>query len=92
MRTECLEPLNAMIDAARSKNLSQVDGEAFETVLYSYYPMAIYDVVETNIFGYSPVYLVVPKIDLLLDEEVLRHVGMPRDLDGNLIIKVAQSP
>jgi len=29
---------------------------------------------------------VVPKIDLLLDEEVLRYVGMPRDMDGNLIL------
>ena len=63
-----------------------MDGAAYEAVLYSYYPLAIYDVVETNIFGYSPVFLVVPKIDLLLDEEVLRYVGMPRDMDGNLIL------
>jgi len=32
---------------------------------------------------------VVPKIDLLLDEEVLRYVGMPRDMDGNLILPSA---
>lgn len=89
LRSECLAPLDALIEDARSKNLSQMDGAAYEAVLYSYYPLAIYDVVETNIFGYSPVFLVVPKIDLLLDEEVLRYVGMPRDMDGNLILPSA---
>lgn len=86
LRSECLAPLDLLIEDARSKNLDQVDGASYEAVLYSYYPLAIYDVVETNIFEHSPVYLVVPKIDLLLDEEVLRYVGMPRDMDGNLIL------
>jgi len=89
LRSECLAPLDLLIEDARSKNLDQVDGASYEAVLYSYYPLAIYDVVETNIFGHSPVYLVVPKIDLLLDEEVLRYVGMPRDMDGNLILPSA---
>lgn len=86
LRTDCLAPLDALMEDARSRNIDRLDGSAYEAVLYSYYPLAIYDVVETNIFGHSPVYLVIPKMDLLLDEEVLRYVGLPRDMDGNLIL------
>lgn len=86
LRSECLAPLDALIEDARTRDLDHIDGAAYEALLYAYYPLAIYDVVETNIFGFSPVYLVVPKIDMLLDEEVLRYVGMPLDMDGNLII------
>lgn len=87
LRTACLEPLDALINGAGTHNLSNVDSTEFEYVLYAYYPLAVYDVVETNIFGYSPVFLVIPKIDLLLDEEALKYVGMPRDPDGRPIIE-----
>lgn len=87
LRTACLEPLDALINGAETHNLSYVDSTEYENVLYAYYPLAVYDVVETNVFGYSPVFLVIPKIDLLLDEEALKYVGMPHDLDGKPIIE-----
>ncbi len=92
LRTDCLEPLDAIITEAGSRNLTFIDYQRYQEVLYTFYPLAFYDVVETNLFGYSPVYLVIPKIDLLLDEQVLQYVGVAHDLDGKPILKESESP
>ena len=91
MRVDCLEPLDAVIDAARSQK-RPIDGKKIDEVLSDFYPLAIYDVVETNIFGRSPVFLVVPKVDLLLDEDVLRYVGLPHDMEGKPILDSLYEP
>jgi hypothetical protein len=48
-----------------------------ETVLKSlkkkYYSIAIYDVIRQDLFGYSPVYLVGPRLRYVLDEGVIEH-------------------
>jgi hypothetical protein len=43
-------------------------------------------VIETNIFGRLPVFLVAPDVDLLFDVEALRYVGVPRDRDGRPMV------
>lgn len=82
LRVECLVPLDALIAGARACKEVNVDKGRFEKILCDYYQTAIYDVVETNLLGRMPVFLVVPNTDLLLDREALRYVGVPRDLEG----------
>ena len=38
-----------------------------------YYSIVIYDVIQQDIFGYSPIYLVGPRLRYVLDEDVLCH-------------------
>ena len=45
----------------------------FEDIRRSYYAMAVYDIVEVDIFGRSPVYLVGPRLKYVLDDKVLNH-------------------
>jgi hypothetical protein len=82
LKADCLEPLDALIADADARGTAKVDGERLEEVLCTFYPIAIYDVVETNLFGHLPVFLVVPDIELILDLEALRHVGGHRHQDG----------
>jgi hypothetical protein len=77
----CAGPLDALIAEANERGEAMVDKTRFESVLYTYYPIAIYDVVETNLFGHLPVYLVVPDIDLVLDLEALKYISLRRRRD-----------
>ena len=38
-----------------------------------YYSIVIYDIIQQDIFGYSPIYLVGPRLRYVLDEGVLSH-------------------
>jgi hypothetical protein len=38
-----------------------------------YYSIAIYDVIRQDLFGYSPVYMVGPRLRYVLDESVIEH-------------------
>lgn len=38
-----------------------------------YYSIVIYDVIEQDIFGYSPIYVVGPRLRYVLDEDVISH-------------------
>jgi hypothetical protein len=38
-----------------------------------YYSIAIYDIIQQDIFGYSPVYMVGPRLRYVLDEDVISH-------------------
>ena len=38
-----------------------------------YYSIVIYDIIQQDIFGYSPVYLVGPRLRYVLDEDVISH-------------------
>jgi hypothetical protein len=82
LRDDCLAPLDALIADAEVDKEAKVDKGRFEKILCDFYQTAIYDVVETNLLGRMPVFLVVPNTDLLLDREALRYVGVPRDLEG----------
>ncbi len=86
LRYWCLEPLDALIVEAAMQNRTVVDRDRLEEVLCIYYPIVMYKVVETNIFGRLPVYLVAPDFGLLFDHEALRHVGVPRDPDGRPVL------
>lgn len=76
LRSGCADPLDDLI--AEAGGASEVDGDRYEDVLNTFYPIAIYEVVETNILGRLPVYLVVPDVDLLFDLEALEHIGARR--------------
>jgi hypothetical protein len=38
-----------------------------------YYSIAIYDIIEQDIFGYSPIYMVGPRLRYVLDDRVIAH-------------------
>lgn len=86
LRCWCLEPLDEIITEAAMHNRSAVERARLEEVLCIYYPIVMYKVIETNIFGRLPVFLVAPDVDLLFDLEALRYVGVPRDRDGRPMI------
>jgi hypothetical protein len=78
LKSKCLEPLDGIIKRAKASPDSVFDDAMFEKVKESYYSNVIYDLFESNFFGYSPIYLVVPRMDFLLDEKVLFYVGNPQ--------------
>jgi hypothetical protein len=86
----CLAPLDALIETAETHGGAMIERGRLDEILYDYYPISIYDVVETNIFGHLPVFLVVPDVHLMLDEDVLRYVGGPRDLGSGPMIEDRQ--
>ena len=86
LRYFCLEPLDDLIVEAAAQNMTVVEKGRLDEVLCIYYPIAMYRVIETNIFGRLPVYLVAPNFDLLFDTEALKHVDVPRDMDGRPVL------
>jgi hypothetical protein len=69
-----LDPLDAAIARARSSGAASVERNVLEDAKTNFYSIVIYDIIEHNFFGYSPVYVVGPRIGYLLDEDVLAHV------------------
>jgi len=76
--------LKARIDDLNTEVLGKLDtvemipeNEEKETMLRGlrkkYYSVAIYDVIRQDLFGYSPVYLVGPRLRYVLDENVIEH-------------------
>jgi len=69
LNKEVLEELNALEMAPES-----VEKEAgLKSLKKKYYSIVIYDVIQQDIFGYSPVYLVGPRLRYVLDESVIEH-------------------
>lgn len=76
--------LKTRIDDLNNEVLFKLDGlesapESEETratlkdLKRKYYSIAIYDIIRQDIFGYSPVYLVGPRLRYVLDEGVISH-------------------
>jgi len=78
LKSDSLEPLDGIILRARASPDPVFDVADFEKVKENYYNNAIYQLFESNFFGYSPVYLVVPRMDYVLDEKVMVYVGNPQ--------------
>lgn len=78
LKSESLEPLDGIILRAKASPDPVFNVADFEKVKESYYNNAIYQLFESNFFGYSPVYLVVPRMDYVLDEKVMVYVGNPQ--------------
>lgn len=72
LREEVLAPLDAWTE--RGKDF---DEEGYDTELprikKRYYSMAIYDIIEQDIFGFSPIYLVGPRLRYVLNDRVLAY-------------------
>jgi hypothetical protein len=72
LREEVLAPLDAWTE--RGKDL---DEEGYDTELprikKRYYSIAIYDIIEQDIFGFSPIYLVGPRLRYVLNDRVLAY-------------------
>lgn len=77
LKDDVLGPLDSMIAQAGAAPGKVLDEAKFEKLKEKYYDNAIYQLFESNFFGYSPIYLVVPRMDYLLDEKILFYVGNP---------------
>jgi len=78
LKEDVLGPLDGMIAQATASQDKVPDEAKFEKLKEKYYENAIYQLFESNFFGYSPIYLVVPRMDYVLDEKILFYVGNPK--------------
>jgi hypothetical protein len=61
------------LDALAAVPESQKKELMLKDLKKKYYSIAIYDVIQQDIFGYSPVYLVGPRLRYVLDDTVISH-------------------
>jgi len=69
-----IAPLDAAIAQAKASSSQQVDLKVLDEAKTVFYSIVIYDIFEHNIFGYSPVYVVGPKISVVMNEDALAHI------------------
>ncbi|OPY34267.1 MAG: hypothetical protein A4E32_00539 [Methanomassiliicoccales archaeon PtaU1.Bin124] len=72
MRNEVLARMDSLLANREAMSYEHFERQ-FEEVRRTYYSMAIYDMVEVDIFGRSPVYLVGPRLKYVLNDKVLNH-------------------
>jgi hypothetical protein len=75
-----LSDLNRTVVVKLDQLLSAPEGEInmaeLEDLKSKYYSIAIYDLIEQDIFGYSRIYLFGVRLRYLLDEDVLNHINV----------------
>jgi hypothetical protein len=75
-----LSDLNRMVVVKLDQLSSAPEGEInmaeLEDLKSKYYSIAIYDLIEQDIFGYSRIYLFGVRLRYLLDEDVLNHINV----------------
>jgi len=75
-----LSDLNLMVVVKLDQLSSAPEGEInmaeLEDLKSKYYSIAIYDLIEQDIFGYSRIYLFGVRLRYLLDEDVLNHINV----------------
>jgi hypothetical protein len=69
-----IQPLDAAISAAKASNSTAIEQNVMEDAKTAFYSIVIYDIFEHNVFGYSPVYVVGPRISYVLSEDALAHI------------------
>ena len=69
LNEEVLVKLDALVAAPENEETTA----KLKDLKRKYYSIAIYDIIEQDIFGYSPVYLVGPRLRYVLDENVIAH-------------------
>jgi hypothetical protein len=73
LRKDVLEPVDEWSLQANDPDASHycIDMNAVKGL---YYSIVMYDIVEQNIFGFAPIYLIAPKIKLIHNEKILAYV------------------
>ncbi|HEY3421155.1 MAG TPA: hypothetical protein VGK23_11445 [Methanomassiliicoccales archaeon] len=69
LHTDVLDKLDVLEDMPENED----KGARLKDLKKKYYSIAIYDVIRQDLFGYSPVYLVGPRLRYVLDEGVIEH-------------------
>jgi len=69
-----LRPLDGALSTASASKSPSIEQKVFEDAKTNFYSIVIYDIFEHNFFGYSPVYVVGPRISYVLNEDALAHV------------------
>jgi hypothetical protein len=67
-------PLDKAISQAKASGATTLADGVLDEVKTNYYSIVIYDVYEHNLFGFSRVFVVGPRVTLLLNEEALRYI------------------
>jgi hypothetical protein len=75
MRKDVLQPLEALIVRVTGKEIVGTDKETLEQLKRVFFSIATYDIMELNFYGYSPIYVVGPKVKYLLDPRVVPYLG-----------------
>jgi ABC-type multidrug transport system fused ATPase/permease subunit len=64
------------LDALESAPEGEMKEAILEDLKSQYYSIAIYDLIEQDFFGYSPIYLFGLRLRYILDEDVLAHINV----------------
>ena len=75
LKKSVLEPLDAMIVKMKSSSSWLFDEAELNKLKARYFPLVIYDLIELNFFGHSPIYVVGPRVKYILDERVMPYLG-----------------
>jgi hypothetical protein len=70
-----IAPLDAALAQANKATSTKVDLKVLDDAKTIFYSIVIYDIFEHNIFGYSPVYVVGPKMSVVMNEDALAHIN-----------------
>jgi hypothetical protein len=74
LRDGTMAPLDAAIAQAKASSSTQADLKVLDDAKTNFYSTVIYDVFEHNVFGYSPVYVVGPRMSVVMNEDALAHI------------------
>ncbi len=76
LKNDVLQPLEVMIARVRDRALDEKDNDRMDELKRLFFSIATYDVFELNFYGYSPIYVVGPKVKYILDPKVIPYLGM----------------
>jgi membrane protein implicated in regulation of membrane protease activity len=74
LKGEVLAPLEAWTKEEKHVDEKGHDSQ-FRAIKKNYYSIAIYDIIEQDIFGLLPIYLVAPRLRYVLNDKVLSFFG-----------------
>jgi hypothetical protein len=79
LKMDVLQPLEVVIARVKNRALDEKDNERMDELKRLFFSIATYDLFELNFFGYSPIYVVGPKVKYILDPKIIPYLGMFED-------------
>jgi len=75
MKKDVLQPLEVLIARVKDRALDEKEKNILDELKRLFFSIATYDVVELNFYGYSPIYVVGPKVKYILDPRIITYLG-----------------
>lgn len=75
MKKDVLLPLELLIAREKNRAIDEKDESILDELKKLFFSVATYDVFELNFYGFSPIYVVGPKIKYILDPQIIPYLG-----------------